>query len=53
MAVEHDTAALIVRGISPDAVGAVAARHGIALSELVAVSRSLEDAFLELTAETA
>ncbi len=46
-------AALLVRGASPDAVGAVAAEHGIALSELVAVSRSLEDAFLELTAEVA
>jgi ABC-2 type transport system ATP-binding protein len=51
MLVDHDTAALIVRGTSPDAVGAVAAEHGIALSELVAVSRSLEDAFIELTAE--
>jgi ABC-2 type transport system ATP-binding protein len=45
--------ALIVRGFAPDAVGAVAAEHAIALSELVAVSRSLEDAFLELTAEAA
>jgi hypothetical protein len=45
--------ALLVRGSSPDAVGAVAAERGIALSELVAVSRSLEDAFLELTAEAA
>jgi ABC-2 type transport system ATP-binding protein len=46
-------AALLVRGASPEAVGAVAAEHGIALSELVAVSRSLEDAFFELTAEAA
>jgi ABC-2 type transport system ATP-binding protein len=45
--------ALLVRDTSPDAVGAVAAEHGIALSELVAVSRSLEDVFLELTAEAA
>jgi ABC-2 type transport system ATP-binding protein len=45
--------AVLVRGTSPDTVGAVAAEHGIALSELVAVSRSLEDAFLELTAEAA
>jgi ABC-2 type transport system ATP-binding protein len=44
-------AALLVRGTPPDAVGAVAAEHGIALSELVAVSRSLEEAFFELTAE--
>jgi ABC-2 type transport system ATP-binding protein len=55
MFVERDgsAGALVVRGTSPDAVGAVAAAHGIALSELVAVSRSLEDAFLELTAEAA
>jgi ABC-2 type transport system ATP-binding protein len=45
--------ALVVRGAPPEAVGGVAAEHGIALSELVAVSRSLEDAFLGLTAETA
>jgi ABC-2 type transport system ATP-binding protein len=53
MLVERDgvALALIVRGTSPDVVGAVAAEHGIALSELVAVSRSLEDAFFELTAE--
>jgi ABC-2 type transport system ATP-binding protein len=43
--------ALLVRGVRPEAVGAVAAECGIALAELVAVSRSLEDAFLELTAE--
>jgi ABC-2 type transport system ATP-binding protein len=53
--VERDgaPATLIVRGAPPEAVGAIAAEHGIALSELVAVSRSLEDAFLELTAEAA
>jgi ABC-2 type transport system ATP-binding protein len=53
MFVEDEPSALIVRGNRPDAVGAVAAEHGVALSELVAVSRSLEDAFLELTAEAA
>ncbi len=53
MFVEETPAALVVRGASPEAVGAVAAEHGVALSELVAVSRSLEDAFLELTAEAA
>jgi ABC-2 type transport system ATP-binding protein len=53
MFVEDEPSALIVRGNPPDAVGAVAAEHGVALSELVAVSRSLEDAFLELTAEAA
>ena len=40
---------LIVRGTPPAGVGEVAARKGIALTELVAVSRSLEDAFFELT----
>jgi ABC-2 type transport system ATP-binding protein len=36
-------------GVSPEVVGAVAAEHRIALVELGAMSRSLEDAFLELT----
>jgi ABC-2 type transport system ATP-binding protein len=53
MVVEPDSSKLVVRGASPEAVGAVAAEHGVALSELVAVARSLEDAFLELTAEAA
>ena len=39
---------LLVRS-TPECVGAVAAEHGIALNELSAVSRSLEDAFFELT----
>jgi ABC-2 type transport system ATP-binding protein len=41
--------ALLVRGASPEVVGGVAADNGIAISELSAVSRSLEDAFFELT----
>src|SRR3954468_16003950 len=41
--------ALLVRGAAPEAVGNVAAEHRVALSELVAVSRSLEDVFFELT----
>ena len=45
--------ALIARGTAPEQVGRVAAAHGIALTELVAVSRSLEDAFFELTADPA
>ena len=45
--------ALLVAGVTPEQVGAVAAEHGVALSELVAVSRSLEDAFLELTSVAA
>ena len=44
---------LLVRGVAPEAVGAVAAEHRVALSELVAVSRSLEDAFFELTEDEA
>ena len=39
---------LLVRS-APECVGSVAAEHGIALNELSAVSRSLEDAFFELT----
>jgi ABC-2 type transport system ATP-binding protein len=53
MPVEPDGSSLMVRNAVPETVGAVAAEHGIALSELMAVSRSLEDAFLELTAEAA
>jgi ABC-2 type transport system ATP-binding protein len=41
--------ALLVRGAAPQVVGEVAAEHRVALAELVAVSRSLEDAFFELT----
>ncbi len=44
-----DTGAVLALGAPPRAVGEAAAEHGIALVELVAVSRSLEDAFLELT----
>jgi ABC-2 type transport system ATP-binding protein len=44
---------LLVRGATPERVGEVAAEHRVVLSELVAVSRSLEDAFLELTEEAA
>ncbi len=44
-----DRGALVVRGVEPLTVGQVAADHGVALAELVAVSRSLEDVFFELT----
>jgi ABC-2 type transport system ATP-binding protein len=54
LVVETDgSGALLVRGAPPELVGAVAAESSIALAELVAVSRSLEDAFLALTEETA
>jgi ABC-2 type transport system ATP-binding protein len=49
-AVERDSdGALLVRGAAPEVVGEVAAEHRVALSELVAASRSLEDVFFELT----
>ncbi len=52
-AVEPDgDGGLLVRGVAPEAVGEVAAEHRVALAELVAVSRSLEDAFFELTEGT-
>jgi ABC-2 type transport system ATP-binding protein len=48
--VEADGAgALLVRGTPPETVGQIAAEHGVALVELVAVARSLEEAFFELT----
>ncbi|GAB7038523.1 MULTISPECIES: ABC transporter ATP-binding protein [Catenuloplanes] len=42
--------ALIVHGTDAAAVGAVAARHGVALAELSPRRVSLEDAFMNLTA---
>jgi ABC-2 type transport system ATP-binding protein len=49
---EEPGGALLVRA-EPDEVGTAARDAGVALSELVAVSRSLEDAFLDLTDERA
>jgi ABC-2 type transport system ATP-binding protein len=43
---------LRISGISAEHVGAVAARHGVPLLELGRDERSLEDAFLALTAAT-
>jgi ABC-2 type transport system ATP-binding protein len=40
---------LLAHGVRPEIVGEVAADHRVALAELGAQSRSLEDAFLELT----
>jgi ABC-2 type transport system ATP-binding protein len=45
--------ALRVAGTGTDGVGAVAARHGVQLLALGADERSLEDAFLALTADPA
>jgi ABC-2 type transport system ATP-binding protein len=44
-----DTGALLVPGTPTEVVGRVAADQGVALTELVAVSRSLEEVFFELT----
>ena len=44
---------LLVPGMTPDELGLLAAREGIPLRELTAAGRSLEDAFLDLTAEAA
>jgi ABC-2 type transport system ATP-binding protein len=49
LVVDDGAGALLVRGAPPERVGAVAAEHGVALVELVAAARSLEDAFFELT----
>ena len=54
MTIEPDGAgALIARGVAAEAIGAVAAEHRVVLTELVAVSRSLEDAFFALTEDEA
>jgi ABC-2 type transport system ATP-binding protein len=46
---EDASGALIALGTPPETVGQVAAEHGLALVELGAVARSLEDVFFELT----
>jgi ABC-2 type transport system ATP-binding protein len=45
--------ALVVRGTQAAAVGELAARHGIALHELVTRQASLEEAFMDLTRDAA
>ena len=45
----RDSGALLIPGATPEAVGAAANEHHVALSELVSVGRSLEDVFFELT----
>jgi ABC-2 type transport system ATP-binding protein len=40
---------MLAHGVDPARVGEVAAEHGVVLTELVAESRSLEDAFFALT----
>lgn len=46
---DHRGGSLAVHGASAAVVGNLAARHGIALHELVARQPSLEEAFMELT----
>ena len=46
---KEPSGSLVTLGTAPEVVGQVAAEHGLALVELVAVSRSLEDVFFELT----
>jgi ABC-2 type transport system ATP-binding protein len=46
-----DDGALLAQGAAPEAVGAAANQHRVALSELVSIGRSLEDVFFELTGE--
>jgi ABC-2 type transport system ATP-binding protein len=50
--VESDGSGALLARCPPEQVGTLAAEHRLALVELVAVSRSLEDAFLELTGES-
>jgi ABC-2 type transport system ATP-binding protein len=51
--VERADDALVVHGASPEVVGGVAADAGVVVTELAAASRSLEDAFVQLTGERA
>jgi ABC-2 type transport system ATP-binding protein len=44
-----DDGSLTVRGIDREAVGEIAARHGIVLHELAGQTASLEEVFMELT----
>jgi ABC-2 type transport system ATP-binding protein len=54
IAVEPDAVgALLAPGTAPETIGEVAAEHRVVLYELGAVSRSLEEAFLELTEDDA
>jgi ABC-2 type transport system ATP-binding protein len=49
LAVQHDGAALLVPGATPEQVGAVAGDEGVYLTGLAPRSRSLEQAFFDLT----
>jgi ABC-2 type transport system ATP-binding protein len=51
LAVETVDGALVVQGTTPERVGDVAAEHGCTIHELVRQDSSLEDVFLQLTAD--
>ncbi len=50
-AIERDDGTLRVHGVTADRIGRIASDAQIAIAQLVTESSSLEDAFLELTAE--
>lgn len=50
--VEADEAGLVVREMQPEAIGELAALHGVVLHELSVQAASLEDAFMALTQES-
>ena len=52
-AAEAGGGALLVQGATPERVGELAAAHGVVLHELARQDSSLEQVFLELTAEAA
>jgi ABC-2 type transport system ATP-binding protein len=47
-----DTDVIEITGMNSDAVGTLAAAHGIVLFELTPIRASLEEAFMELTKES-
>jgi ABC-2 type transport system ATP-binding protein len=49
----HDNGAIVVTGMDAAAIGDLAAAHGIALHALVSRRASLEDAYLDLTGDSA
>jgi ABC-2 type transport system ATP-binding protein len=52
MDAETDPDVIEITGMDSAEVGRLAAAHGIALSELIPVRASLEEAFMELTRES-
>ncbi|MEU2830632.1 ATP-binding cassette domain-containing protein [Streptomyces lavendulae] len=49
---QADTRRLVVTGLAADRIGALALAHGIVLDELTPRTASLEEAFMELTADS-